>query len=72
MKLETVLTWPSVRAIREKYGYSDTWIYSLLSRGILKGFQVGGGWRIDPQSVEQFEKRERRWRNRKSEISTQQ
>lgn len=67
MKLEEVLSWPDVRAIRKQYGYSGTWVYDLLSRGILTGFQLGGRWRINPRSIEQFEARPRRWRNRKGD-----
>lgn len=67
MKLETVLSWPSVSAVRKQYGYSGTWVYSLLSRGLLRGFQINGRWRIDPQSIEQFESRARRWKRRKGQ-----
>jgi len=55
---------PSTRDLR-RLGYSDTWIYNLLSRGILVGERLGGEWRINPDSIAAYELRPRRWRKRK-------
>ena len=66
VRLDDVLGWPTVRAVRERYGYSATWLYDLLGRGVLTGIRVGGTWLINPQSIRQFEARPRRWRNRNS------
>jgi len=61
VKLEEVVKWPSTRDLR-RLGYSDTWIYNLLSRGILIGERLGREWRISPESIAAYELRPRRWR----------
>lgn len=66
VRLEDIVNWPSTRDLR-RLGYSDTWIYNLLSRGVLVGKKLGMEWRISPDSIAAYELRPRRWRNRKAD-----
>lgn len=43
----------SVKEASERYGYSESHVRGLLSRGLVKGEKFASVWMVDPISIEQ-------------------